>query len=170
MWSQSSRFKVKFRARYTTNMSTTRAFYDRQANTIEGRFTVRTIDEGQIVKEFVRLPARSGQKGFENTSWVRGKSPIPFGEYLLWIDKPLQPWQDAGRSGIGHFLNISNTPTDRRGIYGDTGQVRKDIGLHPENGWEGSAGCIVLIPSDEMWEMFQYLGSLETHVVRLTVL
>jgi hypothetical protein len=141
--------------------STTTAYYDRQANTIEGLFTVRTVEDGRIIKELRQLKARSGQRGSENTSWVRGKSPIPFGEHYLWIDKPLQAWQSAGQSGIGHFLNISSGLDNRRLILGPNGEMRDLIGLHPENKWIGSAGCIVLIETAQMWDMFKYIDSLK---------
>lgn len=148
----------------------TTAYYDRQADTIEGFFTLRAVENGQIIKEFRRLPARSGQKGFENTSWTRGKSPIPFGEFWLWIDKPLQPWASAGERGIGHFLNISSSRVNRRLIQGLNGQMRDLIGLHPENKFAGSAGCIVLVESPQIWEMFRYLEELPDAGIKLIVL
>jgi hypothetical protein len=47
---------------------------------------------------------------------------------------------------IGEFYQISNTPLNRRLIKNPKGpEFRQDIGLHPENAYPGSVGCIVLV-------------------------
>ncbi len=120
-----------------------RAFFDRK----KGLFTLQDSN-GPIFKQ---LRARSGQRGFDSTNWVRGKSPIPWssvaGTYYLWIDAPVS--KDAalptGR-GIGQFFQISNQPENRNLIQNPLGkETREAIGLHPENGIPGSVGCIVLL-------------------------
>ena len=123
-----------------------KAFFKRHANTIEGEFTLQK--DG--VKIFDRLLARSGQEGYTDTSWRTGKSPIPFGVHNLYLD-PYQDRQRAGAKGIGEFFPIANTSTSeiRALSYKTTGLVRKAIGLHEENMWKGSAGCIVIVSPDD---------------------
>jgi len=124
------------------------AYFDRNPEDINGLFTVQDHDGGKL---FNRLPARSGQPGFTNTSWIRGKSPIPYSgelnsnELKIWLKKPQQFEQWPKASGIGEFWAISNSDDMRtiRGISKDF--IRQDIGLHPENMYKGSAGCIVLV-------------------------
>lgn len=126
------------------------AYYDRKSSTDNnGFFTVKQTSGGNVLKEFTRLPARSGQWGFQD-SWTRAKSPIPFsdeitGEYKIWLNGQSQWLQWAFGGGIGEFWRISNH-NDRTSIIGkESGQYRSAIGVHPENEYPGSAGCIVLV-------------------------
>jgi hypothetical protein len=138
------------------------AFFKRDPNSIEGLFTLQ--ENGEPI--FKRLRARSGQAGFTKTNWNRGKSPIPFGNYLLWLDSPLDIGKRAGAKGIGEFYNISST-TDNRRIIANPGGIEKrwDIGLHAENSYPGSAGCIVLVDVDHAYEkVFPYLRQLGKRV------
>lgn len=145
----------------------TTCYFDRNPKSIEGLFTIRTVDEtGKVVKEFAKLPARSGQVGYTDTSWIRGKSPIPFTQeskdlivlknpnqfpknLWLWLKNVLQVGEWAGMKGIGEFRYISSSKTDPNIIQSpeNPSLVRHDIGLHPDQitpRLKGSAGCIVL--------------------------
>lgn len=148
-----------------------RAFYDRQPGQIEGHFTI--LDEaGKPV--FKHLQARSGQRGFENTDWTRGKSPIPMGKHYLWCRYPVNVGTRAGRTGIGEFFPISNVAGDRGLIQSvDKQSHRRDIGLHAENAYQGSAGCIVLVDVERAYaEVFPWLRKIgkEQHYIDLVVL
>jgi hypothetical protein len=133
-----------------------RAFFDRQPGTIEGFFTIQD-EHGKPV--FKRLQARSGQNGHTNTDWVRGKSPIPYGNHYLWIGYPVGVGTRAGKTGIGEFYPISNMAGDRDLIQGPAPQIlRRSIGLHAENAYRGSAGCIVLVDVEQAYaEVFPWL-------------
>lgn len=159
---------------------TIRAFYDRQPGTITGAFTLQS----GTVKLFDRLPARSGQRGHEGTSWIRGKSPIPFGEMRLWLSS-LNRGQMAGERGIGEFFPISSGDNRRLIAWRELGEgpapggtgERWDVGLHPENALPGSLGCIVLLTDTPQREaqvrrLFTYLNDLSKTQpwMRLTVL
>lgn len=123
------------------------AWYDRVPNSIDGFFT---LQDATGKKLFDRLPARSGQRGWTNTSWERGKSPIPYsseikGQYHLWL-RPVNNGVKLDDDGIGLFWPISSSPTSRDRIYSkDFRKERHAVGLHGENRWNGSAGCIVLL-------------------------
>lgn len=142
------------------------AYYDRKPGTIEGLFTLQTVENGVPTKLFNRLPARSGQQSYCDTDWVRGQSPIPMGRHFLWLD-PVNPgtWPKTP-GGIGEFYPISSGLMNRRIIMAeDTGKVRMDIGLHPENAYPGSAGCIVLLHDTpvrkaEVMRLFAFLRTL----------
>lgn len=177
---------------------TTTCYYDRKPNSIEGIFTVKTVDSktNKIIKEITRIPARSGQSSESNSSWIRGKSPIPWTqeskeasiqksildfpkELWIWLRNIKQFGEWAGKNGIGEFRNISSNKTDPTTIQSPNNPklIRKDIGLHPENGFKGSAGCIVLIADTEeqkqrilvLRQYLEELGKTQKHV-RLVVL
>lgn len=144
------------------------AYFYRMPNTIDAVFTIQKYDpdhpDKQPVKIFDRLPARSGQYSHRNTSWVRGKSPIPKGDFYLWT-KPVQPGAyDVHGRAIGQFHPISSSPTNHRLIKHPTDPTleRWDVGAHPENDYPGSAGCTVLLHNTEeryktMVSMLQWL-------------
>lgn len=141
-----------------------KAFYDRRGDTIEGKFTIQDSDGNPIFK---RLHARSGQMRAVGTNWMRGQSPIPFSKdvvgekYHLWL-KSMHPHTKAGAYGIGEFFQISSSPIDRRLIQGPRPDlIRQDIGLHAENQYPGSAGCIVIVDTDKAYnEVFPFLRDL----------
>lgn len=145
------------------------AFFDRNVNTILGRFSIRDKKGNYIVEKLV---ARSGQVGHTGTSWTRGKSPIPFGRYNL-NTMPNNKGQFAGVSGIGEFFPIDNMG-DRLTIRDPENFRRKrlEIGLHEENGYAGSAGCIVIVYHSEWLRVRDFLRSLhpEHPVIPLEVL
>lgn len=144
-----------------------KAYFNRHESTIEGVFTLQAADKnGKIQMLFHQLPARSGQKGYTHTSWERNKSPIPYGEHRLWLKSVNPGTFPTTPGGIGEFYPISNT-SDRRVIANklDPNERRLDIGLHPENAYAGSAGCIVLLidtpkRKKEVERLFAYLRGL----------
>ncbi len=140
-----------------------KAYFDRNPRNVEGFFTLVEIEGLEVKPLFQRLPARSGQAGYTKTDWIRGKSPIPYGKHLLWLS-PLDTGKFADYNGIGEFYPISNREGAKRVIWGKDG-TRQDIGLHPENKYPGSAGCIVLLVDtperkQRVIELFEYLREL----------
>lgn len=127
-----------------------KVFFDRKPEDIYGWLTVQAVIKGKVVKLFDRLPVRSGQKGHTPTSWTVGKSPIPYSPkgspFRLWVDYSLKPRiMPVGEETIGEFFNISSG--DDRGVIvnpANSSQRRTAVGLHPENKWDGTAGCIAV--------------------------
>jgi hypothetical protein len=184
-------------------MLITTAYFDRSEKTIEGFFTLRTVERDdsdpskvRIIKEFSKLPSRSGLKGAEKTSWERSRSPIPwtrnanveavkkkplqFPECLwIWLRLVLQEGLWAGDKGIGEFRYISSGLTEPSIIRSpsDPSLVREAVGIHPENGRKGSLGCIVLLVNTEeqrkkVLELQSYVKKLAstTKLIRLEVI
>lgn len=153
------------------------AYYDRQKGTVDGFFTLQEVDDhGNIVKLFNKLPARSGQKGYTETDWVRGKSPIPYGTHELHLNS-INKREWAGHSGIGWFFPIASPGFQRKIEDPVTKLFRLDIGLHPENDFVGSAGCIVLLANtgprkNEVLRLFEFLDRLfnDQKTIKLVVL
>lgn len=75
--------------------------------------------------------------------WVRGKGPIPAGEYEI----PSEPYYLETRGVEGDFFHITPDP-----VVSDRG-VRAELGLHFDANFPGSAGCIVL-KNWEGWRRF----------------
>ena len=149
------------------------AYFDRDKSGIDGFFTLQQVIDGKATKLFERLPARSGQRGFTHIEWVRGKSAIPFGPFRLWTDS-IKPEKKASFDGIGEFFPISNGD-NKRLIQGTGTAQRWDIGLHRENQYPGSAGCIVLLDNrpdldDKVTRLFAFLRSQEVPYIELNVL
>jgi hypothetical protein len=166
----------------STNNLTTTAYYDRSIESINGLFTVKTVNKlsGLVVREFARLPSSSGQRGYEKISFKRGKAPIPFSNeltkpYKLWIDKPLQEREWAGARGIGAFYAIS-TENDRITTKNKYGEIRENLGWHPNNLIAGSAGCVVVEADTEerrkqiiaIWDYFDKLA--ETGITNIPLI
>lgn len=126
-----------------------KAYFKRNQNSIDGVFTLHKIVNGKVIEDesVIRHPARSGQWGFQNTFNVTAKSPIPSGKFYLWT-KPTNGFNKvpdkALKENIGEFYPISSTLNSCRIIYIPHGE-RVDVGLHLENWYPGSAGCIVLV-------------------------
>lgn len=159
------------------NQIVVHAYYDRKKDSIEGLFTL--IVNGKEV--FKQLPARSGQRFYENTNFVSGKSPIPLlgkkTEYQL-VTKAVDNGEVIPKGGgIGRFYPICTDIANPMVIRFPEGS-RFAIGLHPENRWPGSAGCIVLLVNTPQREravrdLFLMLDNLHTKGVNnfpLTVL
>jgi hypothetical protein len=128
------------------------AYFDRSKDSYQGVFSIQVYNPAtrELVKRFEKLPARSGLPAYYNIDWKRGHSPIPYSPkgqpFYLWLD-PLKPDKWPGDvDQIGEFYSISSA-LDNRQIIREVGgtRTRDAIGLHPENGFPGSAGCIVLL-------------------------
>jgi hypothetical protein len=134
---------------YDINTHIATLYFDRNTSTIEGKVTLKILNKetNEVIQEVVRLQARSGQNGYTNTSWTTGKSPIPFGKHILWLDRTLQKGQWAIGKGIGEFYPISSSTANSDVIVDPANpkNIRRAVGLHPENAYAGSAGCIVLV-------------------------
>ncbi len=131
-------------------------YIDRNPSSIENVFTLIDSDAVDPLP-FIRLPGRSGQRGFEATSWIRGKSPIPFGQWLM-STKPI-PLQMEPKGTP--FFPICSNKADPRVIKELGGRnIRMDIGLHFENRFPGSIGCQVAIPNKQSMALFDYLEAL----------
>jgi hypothetical protein len=127
-----------------------KAYFDRTKGQLDGKFSI--VDSRTGHKPFNQLPVRSGQRGYLDTSWQTGKSPIPYSQeckYTLRIDlrNPLNYGTFPTGGGIGEFWHIYNSPSnDTNLIIGkENGQIRNSCGCHPENIYPGSAGCIVFL-------------------------
>lgn len=147
------------------------AYYDRRDKTIEGLFTLKSSNPADEADNLIRLPARSGQRGYEGTSWERGKSPIPVGKYWLWVGRGKDIGVQPGRTGIGEFYPISSGDDPRliinvgRPMPKKNRLFRQDIGLHPENALPGSAGCIVILKDwDRLAERLRLLGKTQERI------
>jgi hypothetical protein len=126
-----------------------KAFFARKA----GRFTIQdqtgasAVFQGQVLK---RIKALSGQRAYQNTSWISGQSPIPYsketqtGKLYLHTKAVVNPEGMFSLKGIGRAYHISSSPNDPTKVIAIDGiQTRTFIMLHPDNMWAGSAGCIV---------------------------
>lgn len=170
------------------NQHITTAYYDRDVNTIEGLYTVQTVDRltGQIIKKFSRLPARSGQRGHTHSSWERGKSPIPFTFnrfFYLWIGHPKgRGLPERDPKEIGRSYPISSDLTQKTRIHhpDNPNVFREFIELHFDQRLRkpGSIGCPVLVQDTDYQrgqalELFDYLDWLAkqgTEYIRQVVL
>lgn len=150
-------------------MVTYAAYYDRRDNSIEGVFTIQEIVDGKATKIFERKASRSGQRGYTQSSWVRGKSPIPYTAqvhnqpYRLWtncIGHGLKP----GKTGIGEAFPISTGANED--LITDGTHTRTLIRLHGENAIPGSAGCIVIVKQAEFDKIAAYLEKLKADGIR----
>ena len=156
-----------------------RVFYDRRKGSIDGFLTV--IDATTGKKLLDKLPARSGQNGYTETNWVPAKSPIPHWQpkvdYYLHLT-PIHNGDDfpTQTSGIGLFFPIS-THQHNPDLIEQGRNRRWHVGLHPENAYPGSAGCIVLLWNTPvrkakvkaLFTLLKELGKTQS-VVELTVL
>jgi hypothetical protein len=102
-----------------------------------------TVQDNTGFKVFDRLPFKSGQNGYLDSQWVRGKSPIPLGNFWLITKSPLQPGQFPVGSEIGEFYRICSNIMNPR-LITDGVNERWDVGLHPDNDIPSSIGCPAL--------------------------
>lgn len=142
------------------------ARYKRIKDSIDGLFSIIAYDNsGKEILAFNNLPARSGQYGFRNSSWHTGKSPIPYshevagGQLYIHLLTILQQgkWALQDPKGIGENRLISSSPNDPYTIHHATlDKKRTAVGIHPENWWKGSAGCVVLV-NDTLFQKMRIL-------------
>jgi hypothetical protein len=77
----------------------------------------------------------------ETDPWVRGKGPIPAGEYEI----PTQPYWLDTRGVEGLFFHITPDPV------GSGDRIRSELGVHWDANVPGTSGCVGLIN----WEGWQ---------------
>lgn len=130
------------------------AYYDRPKDGINGVFTLQDNKGHKLID---RVQARSGQKGYTGGSWVRGKSPIPYGTHRMSLS-PYSRGVAAGKTGIGQFYPIGNDGGFYRIKEGL--KQRTAIGLHEENQWEGSAGCVVIVKHSDWLRVMSVLDQI----------
>jgi hypothetical protein len=141
-------------------------FYDRNENTVDGFLTLIKIDDdGTVTNVFKKLAARSGQAGHTKTSWTRGKSPIPYGTHKM-TTKPTPLWMEP----VGTpFFAIGSLIEKIRVIFSGESE-RWDIGLHLENRFKGSAGCVVVVDRTQGMILFDYIKKLDERYIDFIVL
>lgn len=157
-----------------------KAYFKRGTTSCDGLFTLQYAENGKVIsKPFDRIHARSGAPSFYNTEWVGGKSPIPRGTFHLWLASNNRG-QDAGSYGIGEFFPISS---DDSKIYiredqcagwgphpvGVEPRKRSEIGLHEENKWKGTAGCIAIVNTDDFDRIKAFLHKLGVNLTDLEI-
>jgi hypothetical protein len=89
--------------------------------------------------------ATSGLPAYQrsNDQWVRGKGPIPAGEYQI----PSEPYWLETRGVEGYFFHITPDPV------GSGNRIRAELGIHFDANLPGTSGCIGLI-NLEGWQGF----------------
>ncbi len=130
------------------------AYFDRQSHTVKGAFTLQSVEHGEVDVLFSRLPATSGQAGYTGgglQDWVTGKSPIPMGRHWLSTKK-----EKLNISPVGTPFYPVGSSIGSRVIYGPGTKSRTDCGLHLENLFPGTAGCIALDVSTKLRETRAY--------------
>lgn len=127
----------------------------------------RDSDKVNENKSLRNIKIRTGinRPYFLKRDWYRGKSGCPIGTHLLWTKRNyIKQYHDLDATGreVGRFYPISNNIEDHRVIRADYGtQYRLDIGIHDENDFPGSAGCIVVINNKDFRELVKKLEKLE---------
>lgn len=89
--------------------------------------------------------------------WVRGKGPIPAGEYEI----PSEPYYLETRGIEGDFFHITPDP-----VVSDKG-VRAELGLHFDANVPGSAGCVVLKNREGWRRLCDRLASIADRGVKI---
>jgi len=89
--------------------------------------------------------ATSGLPDYQrpNDQWVRGKGPIPQGDYQI----PTEPYWLDTRGVEGLFFHITPDPV------GSGDRIRSELGVHYDANSPGTSGCIGLI-NWQGWEGF----------------
>ena len=123
-------------------------FFKRYVDRIDGLLTFQDKNAKPV---FQRVPSRSGQSGYTDTSWVRGMSPIPLGKHYLFLN-PLNKGLRADDNGIGLFFPIGSRKNSTTIWSINRFAKRTAIGLHEENTKPGSAGCVVVLTNQEELE------------------
>ncbi|MEG3955235.1 L,D-transpeptidase [Microcoleus sp. herbarium2] len=97
--------------------------------------------DGQVIDYL----ATSGLPDYQRPTdeWVRGKGPIPAGEYEI----PTKPYWLDTRGVEGYFFHITPDPV------GSGDRIRSELGIHWDANVPGTSGCIGLI-NPEGWDGF----------------
>lgn len=155
---------------------TVEIYYYKSSKSFMGLLTVIVKRNGQVIeKESLRdIPARSGQPKHYNTKNVLGKSPIPDGNFFLWTHKEfIKQYSDLDATGkeVARFYPISSSRDQN--IYikrSETNPVtRSYIGLHDENDFPGTAGCIAIIDNKHFRLIAEILTKHEGKTIPLHV-
>jgi hypothetical protein len=116
-------------------------YVKRTKGALYGVATLKDPNGDDIV---TRLPIASGQLGYLSggqNDWVKGKSPTPIGDWFLSTKRvPLQ-MEPVGTA----FYSIGDSPGSTTITSPDGRVVREDIGLHLENRYPGTIGCVALL-------------------------
>ena len=135
---------------------------------VEISFIKRDPKTSKVIEsESIRnIAARTGQRSFfaKGYDFLRAKGGCPESNLHLWINpKFIQQNGDLIAEGktIGQFYPVSSSEIDHRIIRNpsDLSQVRWDIGLHPENAFQGSAGCLVVVRQSDFKEIDTWLDN-----------
>jgi hypothetical protein len=135
-------------------------YFDKSLKSVDGVLTMQATEvvdgKTKVYTLFKRIPVKSGQQGFEGTNWVRGKSPIPFGKHKLSTKSvPLQ-MEPKGTP----FFPIYSHSKDKNTIWSDDKKYKREaIGLHFDNQFPSSIGCVVSEPK-LFKDLFDYLRNL----------
>lgn len=158
-----------------------RVFVARREQDIECQLTVMDTHTGKPVTGLEKLGCRSGQPGFSGYKpfrlWRRGYSPIPFTQaphpdlkkytapnlIISLSGSPFQPKQyDAGRAGIGEFWRVGSTNQDPATTYSYRRNLKRlALGIHPENEYVGSRGCVVIKDRQDFVKLSDFLWMLK---------
>lgn len=114
-------------------------YIDRNIGKKEGLLTLSNGNQ----HVFKQLPFATGQSGFLDggaDDWVTGKGGTPYGVH--WMSTKKEPLQ---MEPVGTPFYVMSTKKGSRVIEGADGKSRSNIGLHLENRFPGSAGCVVLL-------------------------
>ncbi len=143
------------------------AYYDRKASNNTGLFTIQHAVNGVATKDFERVAARSGSYRYRNSSWIRGKSPIPYGVH--WLATRSVPLNI--RPGE-RFFAIGSKPGNIAILQHPTNvhQHRMYIGLHWDTPPPGSAGCIAITSRHRFKQILAFLETLPDPFIQLVVL
>jgi len=97
--------------------------------------------DGQVIDYL----ATSGLPDYQRPGdqWIRGKGPIPQGEYEI----PTEPYLLETRGVEGFFFHITPDPV------GSGDRIRSELGVHYDANVPGTSGCIGLI-NWEGWEAY----------------
>ena len=132
------------------------AYFGRNWSSTDGIFTIQDTDGYKYIN---RIQVRSGARGWTDTSWVVGKSPIPYGRFNLWTN-PNREGQKAGSTGIGECFPI-DSQGDKYTIRNEARTlIRTEIMLHQENDIPGTQGCIGVIKQNDWDFVSSYLRGL----------
>lgn len=141
--------------------------------------TIAVLNEDGSVNEEKSLrdiACRSGKWNWERNPKITGDDPVPDGKMYLWNKRGyIQQYNDLDAVGgeIGRFYPISDNLTNHRLISHkttpSTKKSRWDIGLHDENSFPGSSGCIVVIDNKDFRKVCKLLEQFEGEIIPINI-